>query len=127
MYEGLGVEIGSAQGFFGSNPYQISYFLNATGVSFNRINNYKTFENYMTDDSDYYIILSRWENESKDAMIHTFMIDKNCNRYLKYYAYNYSCNEEYEKEKYVSKYRDYTKFFDGDIKNTYICAYFVKK
>ena len=39
----------------------------------------------MTDDSDYYIILSRWENESKDAMIHTFMIDKNCNRYLKYY------------------------------------------
>lgn len=127
MYEGLGVEIGSAQGFFGSNPYQISYFLNATGVSFDRVNNYKTFEKYMKDDSNYYIILSRWNDESESAMIHTFMIDKDCDRNLKFHAYNYSCKISYENQKKTTNTNKYSDYFDGDIKDTYICAYFVKK
>lgn len=121
LYESLGIEIGLAQGFFGSNPYQISYFLSAIFMSYKKVTKYKNFENFMDDGNDYYVILSRWNNESAGAMIHTFMIDKDCDYSKKYHAYN---------EKYQNTSRDtndYGDYFGGSINNTFICAYFVSK
>ena len=123
LYESLGIEIGIAQGFFGSNPYQISYFLNSTGISYNKVTNYKTFKKYMENKNDYYVILSRWNGESAKDMIHTFMIDKDSNYGSnKYHAYNY-----YSKENVTTDVSDYNKYFEGRINKTYICAYFVSK
>lgn len=124
LYECLGIEIGAAQGFFGSNPYQISYFLNAAGISYNKVINYKEFNRLMNNDKNYYVILSRWNGENSNDQIHTFMIDKDSNYgNYKYHAYNFdgwktdsSTNES-----------DYTKYFRGQINKTYICAYFIFK
>jgi hypothetical protein len=71
---------------------------------------------------DCYVILSLWTDESADSMIHTFMIDKEHGRDAKFYAYN--CDVAQTK---VIKFSDYTSFFTGDIKDTYICAYFIDK
>lgn len=121
LYESLGIEIGIAQGFFGSNPYQISYFLSALYMNYKKITNYKTFENYMNDGNDYYIILSRWENENAGAMVHTFMIDKDNDYIKKFHAYN---------EQYINTFtssNNYKDYFNGTVGNTFICAYFVSK
>lgn len=122
LYEALGIEIGAAQGYFGSNPYQISYFLKSTGISYTRVNNYKTFESKMKYSKDCYVILSLWTDESADSMIHTFMIDKENGRDAKFYVYNYKGSQTA-----VKKFSDYTSLFAGDIKDTYICAYFIDK
>ena len=122
LYEALGIEIGAAQGYFGSNPYQISYFLKSTGISYTRVNNYKTFENKMKYSKDCYVILSLWNDESADSMIHTFMIDKNSDYSKKYSAYNFNT---YAKE--PTRYSNYNSYFSGDIGDTYICAYFIDK
>ena len=123
LYETLGIEIGTAQGFFGANPYQISYFFNAIGISYNKVTSYKTFEKYMNDVNNYYVILSRWNGENSNDQIHTFLIDKDSNSYYKYKAYNYKVNNKYS----TTNYNNFTKFFEKSISNTYICAYFIKK
>lgn len=90
-------------------------------MSYKKVTKYKNFENFMDDGNDYYVILSRWNNESAGAMIHTFMIDKDCDYSKKYHAYN---------EKYQNTSRDtndYGDYFGGSINNTFICAYFVSK
>lgn len=127
LYESLGIEIGLAQGFFGSNPYQISYFLASTGLWYNKVFNYKTFENYMKDSNNYYIILSRWNDEGAGAMIHTFMIDKDTRYSKKFHAYNSSGNYSDEISKKTKDTNNYKDFFRGKINNTFICAYFVAK
>ncbi len=122
LYESLGIEIGIAQGFFGSNPYQISYFLAATGIPYKKALSYKTFKKYMEDDKDYFVILSRWNGENANSQIHTFMIDKDKNYTYKFHAYNYSIyeNDSTKKDNYLG-------YFGASISNTYICAYFVTK
>ncbi len=122
LYENLGIEIGLAQGKLGSNPYQISYFLVASGIFYKRVLNYKTFQKYMEDDKDYYVILSRWNGENQGDMIHTFMIDKDKTYTEKFHAYNYKSDGMITSNK-----NNYLKYFDGSISNTYICAYFVDK
>ncbi len=122
LYESLGIEIGIAQGFFGSNPYQISYFLAATGIPYKKALSYKAFKKYMEDDKDYFVILSRWNGENANSQIHTFMIDKDKNYTYKFHAYNYSIyeNDSTKKDNYLG-------YFGASISNTYICAYFVTK
>ena len=122
LYESLGIEIGIAQGFFGSNPYQISYFLKSTGISYNKVTSYKTFEKYMNDSTDYYIILSAWNGEDKGDKVHTFMIDKETNRSKKFNAYNYRTGSST-----TSDTNNYSDYFGGKISNTFMCAYFVSK
>lgn len=123
LYESLGIEIGIAQGFFGSNPYQISYFLNATGISYNKVTNYKTFEKYMNNSSNYYVILSAWSGEDKNDMVHTYMIDKDYAFIKKYHAYNYDC----WKTSNTTDTNNYLDYIGGKISNTFMCAYFVSK
>ncbi|MCR5786087.1 MAG: hypothetical protein K6G28_00075 [Acholeplasmatales bacterium] len=123
LYESLGIEIGIAQGFFGSNPYQISYFLNATGISYNKVTSYKTFEKYMNNSTDYYVILSAWNGEGKGDMVHTYMIDKDSSFSNKYHAYNYDC----WRTSNTTDTNNYLDYIGGKISNTFMCAYFVLK
>lgn len=127
LYESLGIEIGVAQGFFGSNPYQISYFLVSTDISYNKVFSYKTFEKYMNDNNDYYVILSRWNGEGKGDEIHTFIIDKTYNSDTKYKAYNFNTFTKNEVEKSAYDTNNYFDFFNGRINKTFICAYFISK
>ena len=123
LYESLGIEFGSVQGILGSNPYQISYFLNFAEIPFNRAISFTTFEKKMNDNNNYYIILSRWNNDYCDAEIHTFMIDKDVNRNYRFKAYNYNCY----KTSSTTDTNDYSKYFSSPIWSTYICAYFISK
>lgn len=77
----------------------------------------------MDDENDYYVILSRWNNESAGAMVHTFMIDKDSSFSYKYSAYNYDTWKTTD----TTDKDDYLKFFNGEISNTFMCAYFVLK
>ncbi len=125
MFESL--EIGMFNGYFGANPYQINRFLNALEIPYNMVVYHEQFAKIMSNDNDYYVILSMWNGTSADDMIHTFMIDKSENYSSKYRAYNYNCNESYEENKLTSDCDDYLEYFSGDIKNTFICAYFISR
>lgn len=123
LYEYLGIEIINAQGYFGANPYQISYFLKNVGIEYSRVLNYKTFNNYMEDNNDYYVILSQWNSEYATSGLHTFMVDKTCyGTSKKYIAYNFHNYYNYSDE-----YDDYSKLFESSEKNTFICAFIVEK
>ena len=126
LYESLGIEFGIFQGYFGSNPYQISYFLDFAEISYERINDYNVLEEKINNSKNYYIILSRWNNDSWGSAIHTFMIDKDVNRKYKLKAYNYDCY----KTSSTTDTNDYSEdYFDSpeSIWSTFICAYFISK
>ena len=116
-YENCGIELGNAGGKFGSNPYQITYFLKGNTIKHEKVIKSSDFESKMKDDKNYYIILSRWNSEEPDAMIHTFFIDKKVGSSIEYQGYN--C--------YPSYTTNYSKFFDGRIDKTYIVSYFIEK
>lgn len=124
LYESLGIEVGVAQGFAGANPYQISYFLKSVDISYNKVTNYKTFEKYMENSSNYYVILASWNGEELNHGAHVFMIDKDNSKYLEYRAYNY----DGWRNSNTNDQLDYSVFFHRcSIKNTFMCAYFVSK
>ena len=125
LYESLGIELGTFQGYFGSNPYQISYFLDFAEISYERINNCNALEEKINDSENYYIILSRWNNDGWGSAIHTFMIDKDVNRNYKFKAYNYYGS--FKSSTYDRN--DYKDYFNSSssIWSTFICAYFISK
>ena len=116
-YENCGIELGNAGGKFGSNPYQITYFLKGNTIKHEKVIKSSDFESKMKDDKNYYIILSRWNSEEPDAMIHTFFIDKDVNSSKKFQGYN----------SYTSPTSNINDFFKGRIDKTYIVSYFVEK
>lgn len=132
LYEALGIEIGAAQGYFGSNPYQISYFLIAAGIEYEKVISYSDFYSKMTSTKDYYVILSRWNGEETDDMIHTFMLNK-----THYYTYSYPyyvLKIRYRTYNMIYGSSYYDKYTIDDLftnttnnSNTFIVAYFIEK
>lgn len=123
LYEGLGIEIGLAQGFFGSNPYQIWYFLKSMNISYDVVFNYNAFESKMNNSTNYYVILARWNGESRGDMVHTFMVDKNVRNSKKYTAYNRYSDIGTIKTNSIDD------LFGNNVNKdkTFMCAYFVSR
>lgn len=92
-YSTLGIEIGVAFGHFGSNPYQISYFLAAEGIRYHKSFTYRDFESRMNDGKNYYVIMSAWTGTQCDTNtpLHTFFVDKDTSRSNRFKAYNRNC------------------------------------
>ena len=88
-------------GFLGSNPKQISTYLNKKGIKYKKITNYKEFKLQANNCQDGYLIMSRW-NESKLDGLHTFYIRKINSQYIGY-NWNYLNNPspgEYDLDKF---------------------------
>lgn len=84
-FEKWAIEFAIAWGKFGSNPLQISTYLNKKGIGCSKITNYNNFKSQVEKQANCHIIMSRWNNSWTDGL-HTFYIKKQDS---KYYSYNW--------------------------------------
>ena len=84
-FEKWAIEFAIAWGKFGSNPLQISTYLNKKGIGYSKITNYNNFKSQVEKQANCHIIMSRWNNSWTDGL-HTFYIKK---QNSKYYSYNW--------------------------------------
>lgn len=119
LYESLGIEIGCAGGYLGSNPYQIGYFLTVMGISYTKVTSYSTLKTYANNSTQYYMIVARWNTTSASSAIHTYYVDKVSKSNFKTYNMSYSST-------YVSK-SSVDNLFKESPSKTFMVAYIIAK
>lgn len=126
-YSTLGIEIGIAFGHFGSNPYQISYFLVVEGIRYHKSFTYRDFESRMNDGKNYYVIMSAWTGTQCDTNtpLHTFFVDKDTSRSNRFKAYNRNCYDTSHSGTDRNSPKDLC--YSSDPSDTFVVAYFVEK
>lgn len=123
LYEYLGIEVRLGMGYLGCNPYQISYFLAASGIRYERALKAKTFEEKMADDKERYVIMAEWNGESMSSSAHVFFIDKKVSGGMKTYSsYNFYGSSAPENNNNISDF-----YIGNNPKNVFMCAYFIEK
>ncbi len=119
LYESLGIELGFAAGYLGSNPYQISYFLKAMNINYIKVTSYSTLQSYIKNSTQYHMIVSRWNYTSASSMIHTFYVNKMGFNSMQ--TYNMKPNQKSTPAYSASE------LFNESPKKTFIVAYLIKK
>lgn len=89
-FEKWAIEFAFAWGSLGSNPLQISTYLNKKGIGYKKIINYSSFKSDVENKTSCHIIMSRW-NAYGDGSLHTFYVHKKTNSL--YYGYNWKYDE----------------------------------
>lgn len=119
LYESLGIEIGFAAGYLGSNPYQISYYLNALGIKYTTVYTYSALETKVKNDTQYHMIVSRWNTTAVNSKIHTYYVDKISSSTMETY------NMDFDLDAVPAD--SASQLFNEKPKNTFIVAYLVEK
>lgn len=119
LFESLGIEIGFAAGYLGSNPYQIGYYLKALNLNYIKVTSYSSLQSYIKNSTQYHMIVSRWNNTSTKSPIHTFYVNKTDSNSMR--TYNMKLIQDFSPAYSANE------LFNESPKKTFIVAYLIKK
>lgn len=111
-FEKWAIEFAVGWGNLGSNPKQISKYLDKKGIAYTKITDYDSFKSQVTGKANCRIIMSRWNDPFTDG-IHTFYIDKAS--FGTYRSYNWEYKPEDVKRYNIDTFNNGSRFIVGYI------------
>lgn len=111
-FEKMAIEFAVGFGSLGSNPYEISRYLDFRGILYTKYYNYDSFKKAVEGKNSCRIIMSRW-NSNKSTGLHTFFVRKQSKSV--YMSYNWKGDKTYKKSNNINELNNGSGFIVGYI------------